>query len=237
MSGSSSARDSIAELAKNTLFSSDLCRGLDTALLSRLEAIAQPHSFAANQLILRQGREVDAVYLPCSGSQIVERSATGGQRQVLAFLQRGDYLGFSNSNQFLYSARALEKSIILRFPGRDFYALASQAPTLRDNVGQITNQVLARVLDHLFAIGQKRAHERLAFLLWQLWQRQTRNSQTTVLELPMRRGDIGDYLGLTLETTSRAFSRLRADGVIASESRNRVQILDAQALGRLAEVK
>jgi CRP-like cAMP-binding protein len=237
MSGSSSARDSIAELATNTLFSSDLSRGLDAALLAQLEAIAQPHSFAANQLILRQGGEADAVYLPCSGSQIVERSAAGGQRQVLAFLQRGDYLGFSTSNQFLYSARALEKSIILRFPGRDFYALASQAPTLRDNVGQITNQVLARVLDHLFAIGQKRAHERLAFLLWQLWQRQTRDSQTAVLELPMRRGDIGDYLGLTLETTSRAFSRLRADGVIASESRNRVQVLDAQALGRLAEVK
>ncbi|EED34059.1 transcriptional regulator, Crp/Fnr family [gamma proteobacterium NOR5-3] len=237
MTRSPGVRKTTAELARDTLLSSDLCRGLDAALLTQLETIAQPQIFAANQLILRQGRVTDAIYLPCSGSQIVERSAAGGQRQVLAFLQRGDYLGFSTSNQFLYSARALEQSIVLRFPGRDFYALASTAPTLRDNVGQITNQVLARVLDHLFAIGQKRAHERLAFLLWQLWQRQAKDSQRATLELPMRRGDIGDYLGLTLETTSRAFSRLRKDDVIASEGRNRVQILDTEALGRLAEVE
>ncbi|GAB5415686.1 MAG: helix-turn-helix domain-containing protein [Congregibacter sp.] len=223
------------QLARSTLLESDLCRALNAGDIEQLLSIAQLRRFDANQRILSQGLAADAVYLPCSGSQLVERTATGGQRQVLAFLQRGDYLGFSSSNQFLYSAQALETSLVLRFPAGDFYPLTETLPQLRDNVGRITNQVLARVLDHLFAIGQKRAHERLAFLLWQLHTR--RGAGAGGWQLPMRRMDIGDYLGLTLETTSRAFSRLRSDGIIDTDGRQHVQILDAAALSALAEVK
>ncbi len=224
-------------LARDTLLISDLCRGLEDEDVARLLAIAQLRGLEADSLILSQGREADAVYLPASGHQLVERSAGNGQRQVLAFLQRGDYLGFSSSQQFLYSARTLTPSIVLRFPARGFYELAEALPALKGNIGQISNQVLARVLDHLFAIGQKRAHARLAFLLWQLWQRVPEKQQASALiELPMRRVDIGDYLGLTLETTSRAFSRLRDDGLITTAHSQQVQLLDPDALRRLAEV-
>ena len=168
---------------------------------------------------------------------MVERSSAAGQRQVLAFLHRGYYLGFSNTERFLFSATALEHSHLLRFPADRFYALAAELPQLRDNVGEITNQVLARVLDHLFAIGQKRAHARVAFLLWQLWMRSSTDGQQRLLHLPMRRADIGAYLGLTLETTSRAFTRLRKDGVIATPDNHSVEILELTTLQALAEVK
>jgi CRP-like cAMP-binding protein len=224
-------------LARDTLLASDLCRGLENEDVGRLLAIAQSRALEPGSLILSQGREADAVYLPASGHQLVERSAGNGQRQILAFLQRGDYLGFSSSHRFLYSARTLTPSIILRFPARSFYKLSEALPALRDNVGQISNQVLARVLDHLFVIGQKRAHARLAFLLWQLWQRAPEQQRASALvELPMRRVDIGDYLGLTLETTSRAFSRLRNDGLIATAHSQQVELLNPEALRRLAEV-
>ncbi|MFK7828785.1 MAG: Crp/Fnr family transcriptional regulator [Congregibacter sp.] len=224
-------------MARATLQSSDLCRGLDESAIDQVLNIGKVIHFAAQELIFSQGQKADAVYLPCSGSQLVERSANTGQRQVLAFLRQGDYLGLNTSDQFLYSAHTLEPSHMLRFASHDFYDLASGLPVLRDNVGRISNQVLARALDHLFAIGQKRAHERLAFLLWQLWSRQAASGRSDKITLSMRRTDIGDYLGLTLETTSRAFSRLRSDAVIATQGRNLVQILDESALCALADVK
>ena len=92
------------------------------------------------------------------------------------------------------------------------------------------------VMDHLFAIGQKRAHERLAFLVHQLYLRQGRPAPGTVIALPMSRTDIGDYLGLTLETTSRAFSRLRKEGVISTPDHHSVVIEDQEQLEDLAEV-
>ena len=180
---------------------------------------------------------MDAVFLPCSGCLMVERSGAGGQRQVLAFLYAGYFLGFNTSSRFLYSVVALEKSTVLRFPAENFRKLAQELPALRDNIGRINNLVLSRVLDHLFAIGQKRAHARVAFLLWELWSRAAADGQQHLVHLPMRRADIGAYLGLTLETTSRAFSRLRRDGIIATPDNSSVRILDAGALQELADVK
>ncbi len=216
---------------------SDLCVDLLDSEVDQLLAIAQIRDFDAGSQILAQGREADAVYLPLNGHQLVERSAESGQRQVLAFLQRGDYIGFSTSNRFLYSAHTLTASRVLRWPAGRFYPLAETLPTLRDNVGRISNQVLSKVLDHLFAIGQKRAHARLAFLLWQQWQRVPEATRDQMaVDLPMRRADIGDYLGLTLETTSRAFSRLRDDGLISTPHSQRVVFHDLTALRELAEV-
>jgi CRP-like cAMP-binding protein len=220
-----------------SLEQSDLCRNLTERQIERLRGIAQPMHLTAGSVVQRQGREADAVYLPCSGCLMVERTAAGGQRQVLAFLHRGYFLGLNNGNVCFYSAIALEDSHLLRFPAERFYALEDEIPVLRDNVGRISNQVLARVLDHLFAIGQKRAHARLAFLLWQLWYRASTDGSEMLLHLPMRRADIGDYLGLTLETTSRAFSRLRQEGIIETPDNHSVRITNRKTLQELADVK
>lgn len=216
---------------------SDLCQGLDAGAIERLREVAQPREYRSGDVVLRQGHAADAVYLPCSGCVMVERTGAGGQRQVLSFLHRGYYLGLNTGNRLLFSAIAVEESHLLRFPVDRFYALAEELPTLRDNVARISNNVLARVLDHLFAIGQKRAHARLAFLLCQLWQRASADGSTTLLSLPMRRADIGDYLGLTLETTSRAFSQLRRDGIIETPDNSSVRILDTETLRKLADVE
>jgi CRP-like cAMP-binding protein len=229
--------EGINEGERLALEASDLCTGLASGEIARLRLLAQARDYRAGDFVLRQGRAADAVYLPCSGCIIVERSSIGGQRQVLSFLQRGYYLGFTSSPHFLYSAMALKESHLLRFPAQPFYALAGEIPALKDNVSRINNAVLTRVLDHLFAIGQKRAHARLAFLLWQLRLHANLDGDREILDLPLRRADIGDYLGLTLETTSRAFSRLRRDGVIETPSQNTVRVLDSKTLQELADVK
>lgn len=223
-------------LALDTLRQSDVGRGLDETVLERLLTLGQVYQLEPGDEILRQFGEAKAVYLPCSGMVMVERSALNGSRQVIDFLRRGDYLGFTATENYLYSATALETCTILKFPRQKFTALCDEIPPLKENLARINNRVLAGLLDHLFAIGQKRAHERLAFLIHQLYLRQKRPAPGTVIALPMSRTDIGDYLGLTLETTSRAFSRLRKEQVISTPDHHSVVIESQQRLDELAEV-
>ncbi len=85
----------------------------------------------------------------------------------------------------------------------------------------------------MFALGQKKAHERVCFLLQQLSDRQP-PQQRHLIELVMTRQDIADYLGLTIETVSRAFSKLKKDGVIEVYSAHTVELLDTATLQAMA---
>ena len=223
-------------LALDTLRTSDVGRGLEEDVLQRLLALGQVYQLDPGEEILRQFAPATAVYLPCTGMVMVERSALNGSRQIIDFLRRGDYLGFTATENYLYSATALEPCTLLKFHRQKFSALCDEIPPLKENIARINNRVLAGLLDHLFAIGQKRAHERLAFLIYQLHLRQGRPEAGTVIALPMSRTDIGDYLGLTLETTSRAFSRLRKEQVISTPDHHSVVIEDHERLNELAEV-
>ena len=219
-----------------TLQESAIGRGLSIEQLDQLMALGRELNLEPGTEIFRQLAPATAVFLPCTGTVMVERSALNGRRQVIAFLRRGNYLGFTATSNYLYSAVVLEPALILKFPRKQFIALCDEIPPLKENMAQINNAVLATLLDHLFAIGQKRAHERVAFLIHQLNSRSGYPAACSPLSLPMSRTDIGDYLGLTLETTSRAFSRLRNDGVIATPHHHSVVILDQEQLNELAEV-
>ena len=224
------------DLAIETLRGSTLGSGLDEAVLQQLLAVSQLQNHPSGASVLHQQGEANAVYLPCSGMIMIERTAYSGDRQVIDFLSRGDYLGFTSTGQYLYSASTLLPCLLIKFPRGRFDDLCEETPQLKQNVARITNLVLSHVMDHLFAIGQKRAHERLGFLIHAFFQRFGTDTEN-VIQLPMNRTDIGDYLGLTLETTSRAFTRLRKEGVISTPDHHSVVIEDLEALQELADVE
>ena len=219
-----------------TLADSDVGRGLSANELEQVMALGQLQKMDPGQEIVRQLTPAEAVFLSCAGTVMVERNALNERRQVIAFLRRGDYLGFTATTRYLYSATALEPCVMLKFPRKKFIALCDEIPGLKENLAHINNTVLASLLDHLFAIGQKRAHERLAFLIYQFYLRDGSPESGSAIQLPMSRTDIGDYLGLTLETTSRAFSRLRKEGIISTPDHHSVVIEQQEQLEDLAEV-
>ena len=118
-------------------------------------------------------------------------------------------------------------------PLRSFLALQDEVPQLMDNVRGIGGNILAHTLDQVFALGQKKAHERVCFLLQQLSNRLPRQ-QRHCIDLVMTRQDIADYLGLTIETVSRAFGRLKREGLIEIHSAHTVKILDMESVSALA---
>ena len=90
--------------------------------------------------------------------------------------------------------------------------------------------------DQMLSLGRKTAIERLAsFFLRLTHHSSSEREEPGMLHLPMARTDIADYLGLTPETVSRTFGKLKALGVIALKTANDIKILDAERLADLAE--
>jgi CRP/FNR family transcriptional regulator len=101
---------------------------------------------------------------------------------------------------------------------------------------QAVARELASARDLMLTTGQRSASERLVGFLLALSRRNTRNGQDpTLLELPMTRADIGDFLGLTIETVSRTFTKLRTLGLIELPQTNRVRIVELDELEKLAD--
>ena len=163
---------------------------------------------------------------------MVERSSPSGRRQILAFIFPGNFVGFTHNDFFEYSVQSLTPVRLAEYSRHDFIALTEDIPRLKKNIDTITSNVMLRLFDQLFALGQKKAHERVCFLLQQLKERYGGNALN--FDLVMTRQDIADHLGLTLETVSRAFTRLQKEGVIKISSAHQVEILQPDILFELA---
>ena len=218
-----------------TFFHSKLFRGLGNEELAELTAICQRRRISAGEQLIKQHSVAQNVYVVVSGTLMIERLSRSGRRQVIAFAYSGDYIGFTNTEDYEYSVVALRETELQCFVRREFLTLVDRSATLKTNARQIGGNVLAQTLDQLFALGQKKAHERLCFLLAQIGRRQC-GTQNADIELIMSRQDIADYLGLTIETVSRAFARLKSMQLIEIVSAHRIRVLDRSVLEELASV-
>ena len=151
----------------------------------------------------------------------------------MAFMQPGNFIGIPHNQHYDYTVSALPPSRIREIPLKPFIALQDEVLQLKENVRGIGGNILAHTLDQVFALGQKKAHERVCFLLKQLSDRLPRQRQH-MIELVMTRQDIADYLGLTIETVSRAFGKLKREGTIDIYSAHTVEILDMDTVADLA---
>ena len=213
--------------------SSALCSVFTAEHRLALEEIGHQVFLARGELLCEQYAPADRIYNLIEGMLTVERTTSCGQRQIVAFLFPGDFLGLSFSDEYDYTVRSLTAAKVCAFQRSPFLKVCEQFPTIKSRVSKIHDMILARVLDQLFTLGQKKAHERVSFLLIQLLERQ-RGCKDNTLVLHTTRQDIADYLGLTMETVSRAFTRLRQDGLIDLPGSKKVVITDREALRILA---
>lgn len=214
------------------LLNNPLASGLSSEEQVELERISHQKSFTAGVELFSQHSLAQSVFIIEQGELLVERYSSEGRRQVLAFVFPGNYLGLSKNTYYEYSVRTLTDGKFTAIARQDLFALSNRIPQLKENVDSMVYNVIMRLFDHLFALGQKDARERLAFLLLQMAERH--RPVASSFRLHMSRQDIADHLGLNPETVSRAFSRLRSEGVIEVESAHYVNILNLPLLKELA---
>ena len=206
--------------------------GLSADESARLDALASSRNLEADGFLFHQHSEAKYIYMVDTGTLMMERTSASGRRQVMAFIYPGNFIGIAQNEYYEFSVRALTDATLKEIPRKQFNALQDEVPALKDNVRRIGGNILAHTLDQVFALGQKKAHERICFLLQQLKDRA--GGENVKLDLVMTRQDIADYLGLTIETVSRAFSKLKREGLIDIYSAHTVEILDEEAVAEMA---
>jgi CRP/FNR family transcriptional regulator len=201
--------------------------------VARLDALVSHRNLETGEYLFHQHTPGRSVYMLEEGMLMMERSSSTGRRQVMAFMHPGNLIGITHHEHYEFTVSALTAAKIREIPIKPFIALQDDVPQLQENVRRIGGNILAHTLDQVFALGQKKAHERVCFLLKQLSGRMPAQ-RDHLIELAMTRQDIADYLGLTIETVSRAFGKLKREGVIDIYSAHTVEILDKATIEELA---
>lgn len=188
--------------------------------------MAQPVSFLpAGTEIYAQGEKAGPLYQVEFGAVRVYRLLADGRRQISAFHMAGETFGFEADATHHFFAEAINAT------GIRVFRIASTADMSRQLL-PLALKGLIRAQEHLLVLGRQNAIERVAAFLVDMAERQGGLRQ---LELPMSRMDIGDYLGLTIETVSRIFTRLKDKGVIRLLSLRSIEIVRHDALHAMSE--
>jgi len=145
-----------------------------------------------------------------------------GRRQIGAFHLAGDIFGLENGSEHRFTAEAIVDTTVRLIRRRSLEVLADSDAVVLRNLLSMTTSNLQHAENHMLLLGRKTSLERVAAFLIEMDRRIT---AAGVMPLPMSRRDIADYLGLTLETVSRALSRLHELGIIGFISSNQRQIV------------
>jgi CRP/FNR family transcriptional regulator len=213
-----------------------VCAALDRRELERLRAITTTYVVAADDSLFREGDPAEHLFNVVAGSVKLVKLLADGRQQITGFLYPGDFIGVAFNDTYAYSAEAIEPLRLCRFDRRALETLMVDFPKLeRRLLARAGNEIVA-AQEQMVVLGRKTARERVATFLLAIARRSAGEaaSRGCALDLPMRRADIADYLGLTIETVSRTVTALQHEGVIAVERRTHVDILDLPALTRAA---
>jgi|SRR5581483_47759 len=237
MSGSETPRQPMPEPCRSCMVRSlSVCSALDAAEMDGLAGIAGQCQFDGGTTIMMEGDPADHLFNIIQGTVKIYRLLADGRRQITGFLMGGDFLGLALSDSNPYSAEAVTPVTLCRFGRRRFEHLIDEFPQLERRMLVNASNELFAAQDQMLLLGRKTAREKVAtFLLIHSRRAAARGRPSDSLSLPMSRTDIGDYLGLTIETVSRTFTQLRSDGILALHGASRVDILDRAALEAAAE--
>ena len=210
--------------------------GLGAHDLERLEGIVnRKRPLKRGDYLYRTGSPLQSLYAVRTGFLKSSVLHDDGREQVAGFHMMGDLLGMDaiGSGKHVCDAVALEDSDTCEIPFGELEQLSRDIPTLQHHFHRIMSREITRDYGVMLLLGSMHAEERLAAFLLNLSQRfAARGYSSTCFNLRMTREEIGSYLGLKLETVSRAFSRFQGEGLISVQQKH-VRILDVDGLKRV----
>lgn len=208
--------------------------GLDAALLARHLPLAR-HRVRAGQFIHRAGQPLNALFLMHAGTAKTVLASADGRERVTGFAMRGDLLGADALGRQTHTgdAIALEDGEVWEVPLTALLAACDRVPQLAHGLAATLANDIRVEREWMLATATLGAEQRVAQWLLDLGQRQlSRGYSATHFMLRATRAEIGSFLGLKLETVTRAMTSLSERGFIAVERRD-VRIVDVEGLRAL----
>ncbi len=210
-----------------------LCGALDLDHISAMGTIASPRRIEAGKQLIQEGDPADDVFTLTDGMLKLYKLMPDGRRQITGFMIPGDFIGLAYGQSYVYSAEAVTSTVACRFRRSALLETMAAHPELEHRLLSLASNELAAAQAQMLLLGRKSARERLASFVLGLAERRGVAAGET-MTLPMSRSDIADFLGLTIETVSRAFTAMRKDGLLTLPDKHSVSIADLEDLREAA---
>jgi CRP/FNR family nitrogen fixation transcriptional regulator len=197
------------------------------ALTGHAGLVATEFSYQKDEEIYGEDEPAEYVYQVISGAVRTYKLLSDGRRQIGAFHLPGDVFGLESGTAHRLAAEAIVDTTVRLVKRRSLEQAAGTDVKVAQKLWTMTASDLRHAEDHMLLLGRKNALERVANFLLEM---DRRLAVAGMMALPMCRRDIGDYLGLTLETISRALSQLHGEGVLGFSGARQIVLRNRQRL-------
>lgn len=217
-----------------------ICAGLLPDELEVLGRLGRKQLVQRGQTVVWEGDESLIVANVIEGVLKVSMSMSDGREQIVGVVFPSDFIGRPFGKASPYSVTALTDAELCIFTRSAFDIFAREHPELEHKLLRRTLEELDRAREWMLLLGKKSASERIATLLLEMSTRlgeqgcHTDSGALNRFDLPLDRQQIGDLLGLTIETVSRQMTKLKSAGLIDLPDRKHVIINDRSRLSDLA---
>jgi CRP/FNR family transcriptional regulator, nitrogen fixation regulation protein len=196
-------------------------------LTGHIGLVATEFCYRKDEEIYGEDEPSDYVYQVVRGAVRSYKLLNDGRRQIGAFHLPGDAFGLESGPAHRLTTEAIVDTTVRLVKRRSLEHAAGTDVAVARSLWAMTAKDLRHAEDHMLLLGRKTAMERVATFLLEM---DRRLSVAGMMALPMCRRDIGDYLGLTLETVSRALSLLHDQGVLGFSGARQIVLRNRQCL-------
>ena len=217
-----------------------ICSALDSGELASLNAIGRRRTLGAGEPLIWEGDDSILVANVIDGILKLSTGTEDGREQIVGVVYPADFIGRPFGATTRHAVTALTDARVCVFARGDFDRFAGEHPALEHKLLQRTLAELDRTRSWMLLLARKSAEEKIATFLLDMSERLAQSGcedaegPLDTFDLPFSRQQIGDVLGLTIETVSRQMTKLKRDGVIDLPTRRAVKIRDRAALEAIA---
>ncbi|PCI85515.1 MAG: hypothetical protein COB24_12755 [Hyphomicrobiales bacterium] len=210
------------------------CNALDNGALEEFSALSKTKSFQDGQLIFSEGKTNEYLGSVILGIVKIYKLLDDGRQQIVSLGFPGDMLGNIIDSEYNYFAESVGDTKICFYQVARINNFAESNPAIYRSILGKTTEQLGHAREWLLLLGRKTAQEKIASFLLLLAEHHKGDSPNQAFKIPLKRQEIADFLGLTIETVSRHFSNLKSKQLIREYAGHMLTIVDYDQLKSLA---
>lgn len=206
-----------------------MCSNCEPEELLRLEKIKDYRSFAAKEVMFVRGEKLQYVASVVTGVATLSKTLDNGHTQMVGLLLPSDFIGQPGRTRVEFDVRAATDVTLCCFDHDPFQELLMDMPHIAGRMIDLALNELDAARDWMLLLGRKSAEEKIATFIEMVHRRHQMlhgSGFKSQMMMPLSRGDLANYLGLTLETVSRQLGQLKREGVIEFSDKWHFRILD-----------
>ena len=212
-----------------------VCAPCSAEEIAWLEQIKYYRTVKAGQPIAWAEGEMDFVASVMKGMATVSQTSADGRKQMVGLLLPSDFIGRPGRASTPYDVTAASEVMLCCFHRRPFEQFLTSAPKVSERLLAMSFDELDAAREWMMILGRRNARERVASLLAIVARRQAKASAISaegpiLVDLPLTRAAMADYLGTTLFTVSRIMNEFKVEGIVELNGRHRIVVPDLRRL-------